>query len=213
MARTPSYRKFRRAMDNVWSLVHGMIAARKTGPKRDDLLQALIDAVDTTTGEPFSEQQILDEVMTVFMAGHDTTGNTLAFTWNALACDPDLQAKIRDEVLANIPLDRAPNFGDLQKLTLTTSLVKEVMRLYPSSWWFARTANEADEIMGVQVRAGDVVMVAPYITHRLGEFWPDPLRFDAYRSSIRSPATNSPIFLLVPGRACALAAILPRRRC
>ncbi len=177
----PSYRKFGRAMTGIWALVHEMIRSRRSGEKRDDLLQALIDAVDTTTGEPFSGQQILDEVMTVFMAGHDTTGNTLAFVWHALASDPDLQTRIRNEVMAHIPLDRAPSFADLQNLRLTTSLVKEVMRLYPSSWWFARTADADDEIMGVPVHAGDVVMVAPYVTHRLPEFWQDAQRFDPSR--------------------------------
>ena len=177
----PSHRRFKRAMTGIWRLVRKLIENRRAGNKQEDLLQALVDAVDTTTGKPFEVQQILDEVMTVFMAGHDTTGNTLAFVWDALASDPGLQAKIRAEAMACVPLDRAPTFEELSGMKLTTSLLKEVLRLYPSSWWFARTALEADELRGVPVRAGDTVMIAPYVTHRLPEVWDDPLRFDPYR--------------------------------
>jgi cytochrome P450/N-acyl-L-homoserine lactone synthetase len=184
---TQSYRKFTAEMARIWDQVTDMIATRRAGEKQDDLLQALIDAVDPTTGQAFDQQQIIDEVMTVFMAGHDTTGNTLAFVWNALASDPDLQAKVREEVLAAIPLDRTPSFADISKLTLTNSLLKEVLRLYPSSWWFARTAIADDTVMGIRVRAGDTVMVAPYVTHRLPDYWPDALRFDPYRFIDQKP--------------------------
>lgn len=181
LCRTATYRAFQRALDDVFVLVNEMIVVRRAGETEDDLLQALLDAVDPETGEKFSDQQIFDEVMTTFMAGHDTTGNTLSFIWNVLAGDPALQTKLRSEAMAAVSLDRSPSFEELKGLNLTLSVLKETMRLNPSSWWFARTAIADDKLMNVPVKAGDVVMVAPYVTHRLAEFWPDPETFDAYR--------------------------------
>ncbi len=172
---------FAAALEECFALVRSMIAERKAGPRQDDLLQALIEACDPETGAPFSEQQVVDEVMTAFLAGHDTTGNTLAFFWHQLAIRPQLQQEIREEVLRCIPLDRPATFEDTKKLTLTLSALKETMRLHPASWWFARTAQAADRIMGVAVRPGDTVMVAPYVVHRNRDYWDDPERFDAYR--------------------------------
>jgi cytochrome P450/N-acyl-L-homoserine lactone synthetase len=178
---TRTRRRFRNALRDIDTLLRQMMTDRKAGTARSDLLQALIEAVDPVTGRPFSDQQVRDEVMTMFMAGHDTTGNTLSFIWDVLASDPALQARLRDEVMAAIPLDRPPTPDDLKKLELTLSVIKETMRLNPASWWFARTAIADDTIMDMPVQAGDVVMVAPYVTHRLEEFWPNASTFDPAR--------------------------------
>ncbi len=179
--RTKLYKQYLAAREDVFAVVRDMIAERRRSEPRNDMLQALIDAVEIDTGEPLSDQRVLDEVVTALIAGHETTGNTLSFAWDMLAKDPALQERLRQEAYRCIPLDRAPTAGDLRGMTLIGAFIKEVERLYPAVWWVARTALADDELMGVHVRKGDVVMITPYITHRVPEFWNDPERFDPER--------------------------------
>lgn len=131
---------------------------------------------------------LVDQLITVFIAGHETTGNTLAWAFNLLARDPDLQKTLREEALMHLPLDGSATTQTARKLKQIESFVQEVMRLYPSAWWFVRTALEDDEVSGVPVKKGDVVIIAPYVTHRLEEYWPNPDRFDPERFLTQRPS-------------------------
>jgi cytochrome P450/N-acyl-L-homoserine lactone synthetase len=174
-------RRFKAAIQEVVTVVQDIIRQRKQSKaEHHDLLSALINAVDSE-GKPFTEQQVLDEVITIFWAGHETTGNTLAWMWENLALDPALQARVRAEVLEKIPLDQTPTAQQLKALPYTHALLQETMRLKPSAWWFARTAVEDDVIMGYPIKAGDGILVCQYATHRLAEFWPEPDFFDITR--------------------------------
>ena len=179
--RTKMYRNFLVARDDIFALVREMIADRRAAGGRDDLLQGLIDATDPRTGKPLSEKRILDEVIGTLIAGHETTGNTLAFAWDYLAKDPALQERLRDEAFRCMPMDGHPTPANLRNMVLTDSFIKEVERLLPSVWWVARTALKDDCIQDVRIKRGDVVMLTPYVTHRLEEFWPDAHTFKADR--------------------------------
>ena len=193
--RLKTYRRFARSVVDLRDMMTEWIDERRTGQDyRDDLLQGLIEAVDAN-GQPFSMQQIMDDVMTVYMAGHDTTGNTLAFFWSYLAANPALQAEIRDEAFRHVPLDATPTHEQLSKLEVTHAVIKEVMRLHPSSWWFARTAAEDDHFCGQDIKAGDTIMVAPYVVHRNPDYWPNADEFEPYRFLGRPPENR---FAFIP---------------
>ncbi|MCB9947650.1 MAG: cytochrome P450 [Rhodospirillaceae bacterium] len=177
---TAKNRAFDAAVREVLDLILETIRRRRAEPGPRDMLAALLDATDAE-GRPFSDQQVLDEIMTIFVAGHETTGNTLAWTWEVIARNPEMQARLREEMMAHIPLDRTPTLQELRSLVYTQAVLQETMRLRSSAWWFARTAVADDVVMGHQVKAGDSIIVSQYITHRLEEFWPDAERFDPER--------------------------------
>ena len=193
--RRPRYRRFERCRATLSGIVHDMIARRRTGQPCPDLLQALIDAQEVETSKPLSDKRVHDEVTGALVAGHETTGCTLAFAWEKLVQDPALQERLREEAFRCLPLDAPATAANLRDMTLTISFIKEVMRLNPTVWWVARTAVADDDIMGVKVRRGDVVMITPYVTHRLEDFWTDPETFDARRFVNFKPDNN---FTFIP---------------
>jgi cytochrome P450 len=132
------------------------------------------------TGEGMGDQQVRDEVMSLFIAGHETTANTLSWLWYLLAQHPDVVAKIEVE-LAQVLNGRSPTPTDFPQLTYTNQVIKESMRLYPSAWSISRRALADDEIDGFHIPAGAIVALSPYTLHRHPAFWPDPERFDPER--------------------------------
>ncbi len=121
-----------------------------------------------------------DEVMTIFLAGHETTSNALTWTWYLLAQHPDVTARLEDEV--DRVLDgRAPTYDDLAKLTYARMVVEESMRLYPPAHSISRTALHADRLGEVPIPAGAVITISPHTTHRNPTLWPEPERFDPER--------------------------------
>lgn len=172
---------FAAALNEVADAVKDIIAKRREKSQGGDMLSALMAARHPETGELYSDKQVLDEVMTIYMAGHETTGNTLGWLWETLARYPDLQQQVRDELLQHIPIDRAPIYDDLKNLPITNAVLQETMRLKPSAFWFARTALQDDIIMGQPVKAGDSFFVSQYVVQRMEEFWPRPDEFDHTR--------------------------------
>jgi cytochrome P450 len=155
----------------------------------DDLLQMLLDARYEDTGEPMEEQQLLDECKIIFVAGHDTSANALAWTWYLLARHPEVTEKLRQE-LAEVLGERRPTFADLPRLTYTTQVIEESMRLYPPAWITDRITLETDEVEGVRIPAG--AMAIPYIygAHHNPEIWPEP---EAFRPERFSPENRKKI--------------------
>ena len=148
----------------------------------DDLLQMLLDARYQDTGEPMNEQQLLDESKIIFVAGHETSANALAWTWYLLAQHPAIIQKLRAEI-TDVLGDRRPTFSDLPNLTYTTQVIEESMRLYPPAWITDRVSIEEDEIGAVRIPAN--IMAIPYIygAHHNPAIWEDPEVFNPDRFS------------------------------
>ena len=178
---TPANRRLVRAKRTLDRLVLGIIEERRrSNERRDDLLARLMEARDEETGESMTDRQLRDEVMTILMAGHETTANALTFTFYLLAEHPEVAATLRaelDEVLAG----RAPTVEDLAQTPYTKAVVEESMRLYPPAWVVERRAIADDAVGPYPIRAGTVVMISSWVTHRHPDFWDDPETFDPGR--------------------------------
>ncbi|MBL8335363.1 MAG: cytochrome P450 [Rhodoferax sp.] len=164
-------------------LVHARYAAVARGEADlpQDMLAALIAARDPDTGARLSAAQAVDQVATLFLAGHETSASTLAWALYLLACQPELQQQVRDEVAAAWG-DRAPEFGDTRHLALTQDVFKETLRLYPPIAFYLREAAEAGRCLRDKpVAQGDMVAVSPWIVHRHEGLWAQPDVFDPCR--------------------------------
>ncbi len=148
--------------------------------EHNDLLGLLMLAEDEETGERMSNEHLRDELMTIVLAGHETTANLLTWTHRLLSEHPTarerLQAEV-DEVLGG----RAPTLADLPKLAYTRRVLDEALRLYPPAWAISRKAMGDDEIGGYAVPAGAEIFLSQWVTHRHPDFWENPLGFDPDR--------------------------------
>jgi cytochrome P450 len=170
----------RHASATLERLVIGIVEARIAAPHSEatDLLDLLLAAGE---GErPFSPEEIHDEVMTLVLAGHETTANTLTWALMLLSRYPAARDKLAAEV-EEVLGGRDPQAADVGSLTWTQAVVSETMRLYPPAWTIERDAIVADNVAGVEVGAGDTVAISPYLLHRNSEFWPNPEGFDPGR--------------------------------
>lgn len=178
---TSRNRRFNQALSDLDAIVYGIIRGRRADPSgAHDLLAMLMEAKDEETGEQMSDKQLRDEVMTMFLAGHETTGNALTWTFYYLNEHPDVAARLLEELDAVLG-GRTPTLEDAMKLAYTERVIKESMRLRPPVWLFARSVNEDDEIGGYRVPAKSKVFVSPYFTHRHPDLWDEPERFDPDR--------------------------------
>ncbi len=174
---TPKNRRFiasRRALDQV---VYGIIRDhRRTGEEQGDLLSMFMLAEDEETGERMTDQQLRDEVMTMVLAGHETTANALIWTWYLLAQHPEVEAKLAAELVAVLD-GRVPTMADVPHLPYTSMVIQESMRLYPPVYIISRSATHDDEIGGYPVPAGTTVSMSPYAMHRHPDYWEEPETF------------------------------------
>lgn len=180
---TAKNRKYLAARDLVHRLIEGLIAQRRGLEEAqwpDDLLSRLMKARDEETGQPMSQTLLRDESITTFFAGHETTARTMTFTWYALAKNPQVTARLHEE-LNRVLGGRAPTVETLKQLPYTLQVVKEVLRLYPAAPFYVRDALSGDQLGGFDVPAGAAVMLSPYYTHRHAKFWEDPEVFDPDR--------------------------------
>jgi cytochrome P450 len=177
---TRENRELKRAVALLDDWVQRMIDERRAAPDRnDDLLTQLLEAKDEDDGGVMSDRQIRDEVLTLFIAGHETTANGLAWAIYLLARHPDVYARARATVDA---LDgRPPTLADLGRLNFLDRVFKESMRLYPPLYLFPRIATEDVTVAGFQIPRHTVMVVSPWAVQRRAEVWPDPLRFDPDR--------------------------------
>lgn len=189
---TPRNLKFRRAIQRLDDTIYGMIQARRgSGQRLDDLLSMLLGARDED-GSAMSDQQVRDEALTLFLAGHDTTANTLSWTWYLLSQHPEVEARFLDE-LKRVLNGRTPSAADVPKLVYTEMVFSEATRLYPPGYLLSRTALSDDRLpCGVGIPAGADVWLCPYVTHRDSRFFPDPERFDPERFSEKSKKDRHP---------------------
>jgi cytochrome P450 len=180
---TPTHQHYYAARKLCHTFINKIIAARHELPESkwpDDILSQLMSARDDDTGQPMSDQQLLDECITLFFAGHETTARTMAFAWYAMSQNPEVESRFHTEIESALG-DRTPTIDDLKKLTYTSHIIEETLRLYPAAPMYARDVVHADTIDGKVIPAGSVMLLMSYLTHRHPQFWPDPDRFDPDR--------------------------------
>lgn len=177
----PRNLRLRRALQELDRLVYAIIRERREHPvETGDLLSMLMEARDEDTGAGMTEKQLRDEVLTLFLAGHETTANTLTWTFYLLSQQPAVVRQLHAE-LDQVLGGRVPTPADYPSLAYTRMVIEESMRLYPPAWITNRTALVDDEICGYHIPAGAYVAVSPYVTQRDPALWPDPERFDPQR--------------------------------
>ena len=177
----PANRRFWRALDELERIVYRIIAdRRRAGRDEADLLSMFLSARDEESGAGMTDRQLRDEVLTMLLAGHETTSLALSWTYYLLSQHPDVARGITDEVDRVIG-DGRPSFAHLARLTCTRRAIEESLRLYPPAWGFSRQALGDDEIGGYHVPKGALTFVIPYVVHRRPKLWPEPERFDPDR--------------------------------
>jgi len=178
---TPDNRRYAAAARFLEEKVYAIIAERqRSGEHHDDLLDMLLAARDAETGEGMSLKQIRDEVVTIYFAGHETTATVLTWTLHTLSRYPDVARRVRAEFAAALA-GRDPGPADIAAMPYTRQVIDEVLRLFPPTWMVTRGAVADDEIAGHHIPAGAMVIVSPYATHRMPQFWPNPEGFDPER--------------------------------
>lgn len=192
--------KFRALSKLIMDLVN---RRRASDDPRTDLLAMLMGARDRKSGEPMPDKQLLDETMTLIVAGHETTASALNWLWYLLsqhsAVAADLHAEIDELPAAPATAEEA------MQLSYTRKVIEETLRLYPPGWLLTRRSIGADMIGGFEVAAGTDVFISPYLVHRNPQFWSDPERFDPDRFSEAAAAGRN--------RFCYLPFALGPRAC
>jgi len=177
---TPMELSARQAKAALDEIVYGIIKQRRaTQEDRGDLLSMLLLAEDDE-GNRMSDQQVRDEAVTLFLAGHETTANTLNWTWMLLAQNPEVEAKLHEE-LDTVLAGRTPTLADLRQLPYTEMVIKESMRLYPPAWSVGRITTEDVEITGYKMPEGTSIALSFYHLHRDARWWEEPEAFKPER--------------------------------
>jgi len=186
---TPANLRLRRAIDVLDRHVQGIIDARREADASDVLSTFLRARRDRP--EQFSDRQLRDEVLTLYLAGHDATSHTLSWVFHYAALYPEIQQRMRAEAQEALG-DRAPTHADLPRLPYTRRVVQETLRIMSPAAVLARQVVERDEVDGVVLPAGSWVLLSPFVTHHLPEFWPEPDRFDLDRFTPERSAGRHP---------------------
>jgi cytochrome P450 len=173
---TPGNRRLGQAIRRLDEVVYGIMRERRTGEDRGDLLSLLL-LVRDEHGAGMSQRQVRDEVMTLLLAGHETTA--IALTWAFLLLDQNPEARSRLEAeLAKVLGDRPATPEDVPAMVYTQAVINETLRLYPPAYITSREAARATTIGGVSIPKGHVILISIYATHRDPRFFPEP---DAFR--------------------------------
>jgi cytochrome P450 len=178
----PQLRRFDNAKVKLDRIIYRLIDdRRRSGVDRGDLLSMLLLAHDEEgDGGQMSDEQLRDEAMTIFLAGHETTANALTWTWYLLSQHREIEEKLHrelDEVLGSGP----PTFADVARLPYTEKILAESMRLYPPAWAIGRLSTVDCEIGGYAVARRSLVLMSQYVMHRDGRYYQNPLSFDPER--------------------------------
>jgi cytochrome P450 len=193
-----SNRRFEAARARLDATVHGLIAERRaSGKDHGDLLSMLVQSQDHEgDGEGMSDGQLRDEVMTLLLAGHETTANALTWTLYLLSQNPRAEARMHEEIDEALG-GRAAGVDDLPRLAYTERVVAESMRLYPPAWGIGRRILQDYPLDGYVLPGGGIVSMSPWVTQRDARFYPDPLRFEPDRFTPENKAAR-PKFAYFP---------------
>jgi cytochrome P450 len=181
LQKLPTNKKYESAVKRIDSMVRGLIEKRRSSNEnQSDLMSMLLRAKDQD-GTTMTDQQIRDEVLILFTAGHETTANALTWTWYLLSENPSVEKRLHDEVDSVIPKDQVPRTEDANSLQYTRQVFTESMRLYPPAWIVPREAIRDCEIGRYLIPKGGQVVVSQFVNHHDPRFFPDPERFDPDR--------------------------------
>lgn len=166
----------------------------EAGNPHFDFLSMYLQATDKQ-GAPFSDEELLDELMTLIVAGFETSANTLNWAWYLLARHPDVEARLLAEAAALVPTVSAVSADALNDMVYTQQVLEETLRLYPPVWLFTRRSHEDDELEEFDVPPGTDIYLSPYILHRTEHYWADPGTFDPDRFLLDDkPKKDRPYF-------------------
>ncbi|MFJ6381046.1 cytochrome P450 [Kitasatospora sp. NPDC092039] len=192
--------RFRKARQDLQKVVDRLVAERVSRDggevEGDDALSRLIVATRQEPDRAVARQRMRDELVTLLLAGHETTASTLGWTFYLADRHPEVMDRLHAEAVEVLG-DRLPEFDDLHRLRYTSMVVEEVMRLYPPVWILPRQAQADDEVGGYHVPAGADVLICPYTLHRHPRFWDAPEQFDPERFD-RDRATERPRYAYIP---------------
>lgn len=179
----PFRRRFYHAKGILDEIVYRMIRHRRAvgASERPDLLSALMAEQDEH-GSPLPDAQLRDEILTLFLAGHETTAIGMTWTWYLLARNPACEIRLHQEI-DSVLEDRTPTFDDIPRLKYTEQIIAESMRLYPPVWNIGRLSKRPFELGGAVIPAGAICLMSQYVVHHDPRFYPDPERFDPDRWS------------------------------
>jgi len=182
---------------SLTKLVAQLIAQRRTSAEDHfDYVAMLMDARDKESGEPMGERELVDEIMTLIVAGHETTASGLNWTWYLLSQHPQVEARLHAEIDAAADLP-APTLTEMEALPYTRQITDEALRLYPPGWLLSRRTIDADVLGGYPVAAGTNVLLPLYLLHRHPHFWKNPEAFDPERFAPEHEAER-PRFAYMP---------------
>jgi cytochrome P450 len=204
----PSNLRFRKAVKRLDEIVYRLIHERRhSSLGGEDLLSTMLLAHDEArNGQGMTDVQVRDEVMTLLLAGHETTANALTWTWYLLSQHPEVEEQLRSELVTVLGA-RPATVEDLPRLTYAQRVLTEAMRLYPPSFGLGRRALTDVSVGDWVIPAGSLVLLSQFVTQRDARFFPDPLRFDPDRWLAREDRTAPPEFAYFPfgggARRCA----------
>ena len=205
---TAANRRLREAHQNLDAIIYRLISQRRQeGRDHGDLLSMLLAAEDAENPQKrLTDTEVRDQAMTLFLAGHETTANAMAWTWHLLTRHESVRTKMKAEIDAVLGAERLPGLEDAARLPYTTAVFSESMRLFPPVWVVGRRALEDVTIGDYEVPRRTIVITSQYILHRDERFWPNALEFRPERWLDESAQAARPKFAYFPfgggGRVC-----------
>jgi cytochrome P450 len=176
----PQTRRLNQARGTLNDIIFQFInERRRSGEDKGDLLSMLLSARDENDGSAMSDEQIRDEALTLFLAGHETTANAMTWTCYLLSQNPAAEEKLHEELdhVFGSDIERSPSIEDIPNLKYTEAVIAESMRLFPPAWAIGRLAIEDHRFGQYAVPKGSLVLVSPYVTHRDPRFWDESEKF------------------------------------
>lgn len=194
----PSTLRFKKSLAHLNACIYRIINERRaSGKDYGDLLSMLLHAEEAEGGGGgMTDQQVRDEAITLFLAGHETTANALAWTWYLLAKHPQVEDQLHKEV-DKVLASRLPTVDDLPALTYTRMVFAESMRCFPPAWIIARMAIEEHALSGYRIKPGSYLLMSPYLIHHDVRYYRDPFEFNPDRWSPDN-ANRQPPFTYLP---------------
>jgi len=171
------------SLKSLNEIVHGIIQVRRRQPEaHDDLLSMLLSACEEATGRGMTDDQLRDEVMTVFVAGHETTANAMAWLLYLISQHPEVEERLLAEIDKSWP-EGGLTKENMGNFSYVRQVIEESLRLYPTIWSIGRRCTREDELGGYRIPEGMSVVVPIFHFHWNDRFWPEPLKFDPSRFS------------------------------
>jgi cytochrome P450 len=193
----PAMRRFQKARARLDATIYGLIRERrKSGEDTGDLLSMLLFAQDEEKGGGMSDEQVRDEALTLFLAGHETGANALVWTWYLLSQHPEVERRLHEEI-DSVLGGRAPELADLPQLRYAEMVFAEALRLYPPAWAIGRMAKSEFSLGGVEIPAKSICILSPYLVQRDARWFPEPEKFDPERWTLE-PREAQPKFAYFP---------------